>query len=70
VEGFRGFDDVVLEYLDASANTFHICVQLKRKGTKIITAKELLAESSDFSLIKHYNSYIQIRNMFQQGRTE
>jgi hypothetical protein len=67
VEGFRGFDDVVLEYLDASGKTSHICVQLKRKGTQIIAAKEPLDESSDFILIRHYESYVQIRTMFNKA---
>ena len=56
VKGFGVFDDVVLEYRDTSGRTSHICVQLKRKERQHITKQQLLGESGDFSLIKHYES--------------
>jgi hypothetical protein len=67
IKGFGVFDDVVLEYVDASGRTSHICVQLKRKEKKHkhITEKHLLAESGDFSLIKHYESYMEVEKMFK-----
>jgi hypothetical protein len=74
VEGFGIFDDVVLEYVDVTGRTAHICVQLKRKETQTVTQKQLLDKSGDFSLIKHYESYIQIEEMFnsrqQDGETK
>jgi hypothetical protein len=65
VEGFGVFDDVVLEYLDASGRTSHICVQLKRKERQRIAEKQLLAKSGDFSLIRHYESYTGIEKTFK-----
>jgi hypothetical protein len=67
VEGFGVFDDVVLEYLDASGRTSHICVQLKRKERQTITVKQLLDKSGDFSLIKHYESYIKTEEIFKSS---
>jgi KaiC/GvpD/RAD55 family RecA-like ATPase len=66
VEGFGIFDDVVLECLDASGRTSHICVQLKRKERQTVTVNQLLDNSGDFSLIKHYESYIAIEEMFKR----
>jgi len=68
VKGFGVFDDVVLEYLDASGRTSHICAQLKRKERQHITVQQLLAGSGDFSLIKHYESYIEIEEMFKDRK--
>jgi TATA-box binding protein (TBP) (component of TFIID and TFIIIB) len=65
VRGFGVFDDVVVSYLDASGRTSHICVQLKRKEKLRIRMRHLLAETGDFSLIKHYESYIEIEKMFE-----
>jgi hypothetical protein len=39
VGGFLVFDDVVLEYRDASGRMSHLCVQLKRKERHHITKK-------------------------------
>jgi len=64
------FDDVVVEYLDASGRTSDICVQHNRKEIQhITTKKKLLAESGDFSLITHYESHIETRGIVQQQRT-
>ena len=67
VQGFGAFDDVVLKCLDSS-KTSHICVQLKRKERQHITKQQLLAKSGDFSLIKHYESYIQIKKLFEDRK--
>jgi len=69
VKGFGVFDDVVLEYLDTSGRTSYICVQLKRKERQHIKEEQLLNESGDFSLIKHYESYIEVEKMFK-GREQ
>ena len=69
VKGFGVFDDVVLEYLDTSGRTSYICVQLKRKERQHIIEKQLLNESGDFSLIKHYESYVEVEKMFK-GREQ
>jgi hypothetical protein len=65
VQGFEVFDDVVVEYLDAFHRTSHICVQAKWKERQHITVQQLLAISGDLSLIKHYESYIEIEKMFK-----
>jgi hypothetical protein len=40
-------------------------VQLKRKERQTVTVKQLLDKGGDFSLIKHYESYIAIEEMFK-----
>ena len=70
VKGFGVFDDVVLEYLDASGKTSHLCVQLKWKERHNITEKQLLAESGDFSLFKHYESFEDIEKFKSREQDE
>ena len=64
MKGFGAFDDVVIEYFDATARKKHIFVQLKSKAKRHVTVSELKSKNGDFGLHKYYESYIQVEKKF------
>jgi hypothetical protein len=67
VKGHGAFDDVVVEYLDATSRKSHIFLQLKSKARRHITMSQLKSKDGDFSLRKYYESYKQIEEKFNSS---